>query len=94
MSTYRLLELSEIPNVHFAHDDVLESFEERYDRDHKLRSAMAQSNTDHDPITLIAKLDSGEVVQISSKMIDYGGNFVEVMGGYDIPVKAIVNIEI
>ncbi|NJN42219.1 MAG: hypothetical protein HC811_08355 [Flammeovirgaceae bacterium] len=94
MSNYRKLKIVDIPNVHFAHEDVLTSFEDRYERDHKLRSAMAQSNTDHDSIALIVQLDTGEVVRIKSKMIDYGGNFVEVMGGYDIPLRAILNVEI
>ena len=94
MSTYRKLKISDIPSVHFAQDDVLTSFEDRYERDHKLRSAMAQSNIDHDSITIIAKLDTGEIVRIKSKMIDYGGSFVEVMGGYDIPLRAILNVEI
>lgn len=88
----RKLSLEEIQTQHFAKEDVLTSFEERFERLHKLKTAMALTNTDHDPITLYVKLVNGEVVAIASDLIDLGNDFVEIHGGFDIPLIAIVDI--
>ena len=88
----RKLTLDEIRDQHFAKEDALNSFEERFERLHKLKTAMALTNNDHDPITLYVKLASGEIVEIASDLIDLGNDFVEIHGGFDIPLIAIVEV--
>jgi hypothetical protein len=84
--------LEEIANQHFATEDALTTFEQRFEREHKLRTAMSLTNVDHETITLLVKLSTGEVVQITSNLIDFEDDFVELRGGIGIPLKAIVDV--
>lgn len=88
----RKMTLEEIRKQHFAKEDVLTTFENRFERTHKLKTAMALTNSDHDPISLYVKLDTGEVVEISSDLIDLGSDYVEIHGGFGIPLIAIVDV--
>ena len=88
----RKMTLEEIRKQHFAREDTLSTFEERFERIHKLKTAMALTNSDHEPISLYVKLDSGEVVEISSDLIDLESDYVEIHGGFDIPLLAIVDV--
>jgi hypothetical protein len=84
--------LEEIRTLHFSAEDVLTTFEERFERQHKLRTAMALTNDDHESISLFAVLASGEIVEVTSDLIDYEDDFVELHGGIGIPVKAIIDV--
>jgi hypothetical protein len=84
--------LEDLKNHHFATEDVLSTFDERFERQHKLRTAMSLTNVDHESITLIIKLANGELIEISSDLIDYEDDFVEIRGGVGIPLKAIVDV--
>ena len=84
--------LEEIRNQHFASDDVLLTFDARFERQHKLRTAMALTNGDHENISLFVKLANGDLVEITSDLIDYEDDFVEIRGGIGIPLKAIVDV--
>jgi hypothetical protein len=84
--------LEEITGQHFAAEDVLTTFEQRFEREHKLRTAMSLTNVDHETITLLVKLASGELVEIASNLIDFEDDFVELRGGVGIPLKAIVDV--
>jgi len=84
--------LEEIRHQHFATEDVLTTFDDRFERQHKLRTAMALTNADHENISLFVKLANGELVEISSDLIDYEDDFVEIRGGIGIPLKAIVDV--
>lgn len=84
--------LEEIRHQHFASDDVLTTFDERFERQHKLRTAMALTNADHENISLFVQLANGDLVEISSDLIDYENDFVEIRGGIGIPLKAIVDV--
>lgn len=88
----RKVTLDEIRNQHFATDDVLLTFDDRFERQHKLRTAMALTNDDHENISLFVKLANGDLVEISSDLIDYEDDFVEIRGGIGIPLKAIVDV--
>ncbi len=84
--------LEEIRHQHFATEDVLTTFDDRFERQHKLRTAMALTNADHENISLFVKLANGELIEISSDLIDYEDDFVEIRGGIGIPLKAIVDV--
>lgn len=88
----RKMSLEEIRNQHFTKEDSLTTFEDRFERTHKLKTAMALTNNDHDPISLFVKLDSGEVVVVMSDLIDLGKDFVEIHGGFSIPLVAVVDV--
>lgn len=88
----RKMTLDEIRHQHFSHHDVLTTFKERFERDHKLRSAMALTNSDHEPVWLMVMLANGELVEVSSDLIDYEDDYVEVHGGFGIPLNAIVDV--
>ena len=84
--------LEEIRHQRYSTDDVLTTFDERFERQHKLRTAMALTNDDHENISLFVQLANGDLVEISSDLIDYEDDFVEVRGGIGIPLKAIVDV--
>jgi len=88
----RKVTLDEIRHQHFATDDVLLTFDDRFERQHKLRTAMALTNGDHENISLFVKLANGDLVEITSDLIDYEDDFVEIRGGIGIPLKAIVDV--
>jgi hypothetical protein len=88
----RSVSLEELRQLRFAPQEVLPSFEERLERELKLKSAMALTNAAHEPISLFVQLATGEVVEVVSDLIDLEENFVEVRGGIGIPLHAIVDV--
>jgi hypothetical protein len=84
---------AEMPSIHFAHNDVLRDTEDRQVRNAKLRKAMLISNLEHEDVGIIFQLESGEVIETFSSVIDYADDYVELKGGYTIPVSAIVDVE-
>ena len=83
---------NEIVNQHFAVEDVLSTFEDKFERQHKLRTAMALTNAHHEHISLYVKLANGDLIEITSDLIDYEDDFVEIRGGIGIPLRAIVDV--
>lgn len=90
--TAKKISIEELRDQHFPQEDVLQTFEERFERGHKLRTAMALTNEYHEEIPLIVRLATGEDVEISSSMIDFEDDYVELKGGFGIPVVAIVDV--
>ena len=88
----RKITVEELRNQHFPTRDVLSSFEERYDREHKLRSAMALTNGEHESVWVIIQLASGELVETNSNMIDLEDDYVELHGGVGIPLNAVYDV--
>jgi hypothetical protein len=84
--------LEELRLQRFANEEVLKTFDERFERQHKLRTAMSLTNMDHEKISLIVMLANGELIEIISDLIDYEDDFVEIRGGFGIPLKAIVDV--
>lgn len=82
----------EIRLQRFAPNDVLLTFDDRFERQHKLKTAMALTNGDHETISLFVKLANGDLVEITSDLIDFEDDFVEIRGGIGIPLKAIVDV--
>jgi carbonic anhydrase len=88
----RKITLEEVRQLHFTHDDVLTTFEDRFEREHKLKTAMALTNIEHESIKIIAQLKNGELIEVHSHLIDLEDDYVEVAGGIGIPLKAIVDV--
>jgi hypothetical protein len=89
---FKRITLEEISRTHFSTQDALTTFEQRFERDHKLRTAMSLTNVEHESITLLLKLANGELVQVTSNLVDFEDDFVELRGGIGIPLKAIVDV--
>lgn len=88
----RRISIDELRGQQFAAEDVLLTFEERFEREHKLKTAMALTNADHEEISLFVKLADGEIVEVVSDLIDLEEDFVEVRGGFGIPLRAVVEV--
>ena len=84
----------ELSKLHFGKKDVLETESDRISRNHNLRAATAQTYQDHDEIGIIVKLENGSRVKVLSNFIELGGDFVELRGGFAIPVRAIEDVEV
>lgn len=85
---------AQLSEQHFPDDDVLHTEEERLSRHNDLLAATTETYQDHDDIALIVRLANGKRVEVSSNFIELGGKFVELRGGFDIPVRAIEKVEI
>jgi hypothetical protein len=88
----RKVELSQVQSLHFTNHDALRTPEDRQEREHRLRTAMALTHSDHESIRLVLQLENGELVEIMSDLIDWEDDYVEVHGGIDIPLRAIVDV--
>lgn len=85
---------AELSQQHFSPTDVLANETDREVRHHGLRSATNETYLDHDDITLIVRLADGTRVEVTTNFIELAGQFVELKGGYDIPLRAIEKVEI
>ncbi len=85
---------SEISQEHLPSFDVLVVPEHQAIRNHDLITAMNETNSDHDEIGLIIQLATGERVEVLSNFIEISGDFVQLKGGYMIPVRVIEKVEI
>jgi hypothetical protein len=84
----------EISKQHFAKEDVLNSEEERISRKNDLEAATIETYQDHDEIGIIVRLANGQRAEVLSNFIEVAENFVELRGGFDIPVRAIERVEV
>lgn len=91
---YRRIDAKIIPSLHFAKSDVLVSPDDKREREHQLVSATAITSMDHEEVGLVVQLEDGEIIEIVSDHIEFEREFVELKGGYMIPLRAIVKVEI
>ncbi len=88
----RKMTLEEIRHHRFSEIEVLRTPAERRERHHKLESAMALTNGQHEPVWIHVGLIDGQVVEIYSSLIDLEDEYVEIRGGLGIPLKAIYDV--
>ncbi|GIV36470.1 MAG: hypothetical protein KatS3mg032_0849 [Cyclobacteriaceae bacterium] len=88
----RRVSLDELRQLRFSAEEVLPDKADQFEREHKLKTAMALTNAEHEEISLYVKLADGEVVEVVSDLIDLEENYVEVHGGLGIPLHAIVEV--
>lgn len=84
----------EVSIQHFSLIDVLSTEEERAARKHDLKAATAETYQDHDEIGVIVRLANGRRAEVVSNFIELEGNYVELRGGFHVPVRAIEKVEI
>jgi hypothetical protein len=85
--------VEELTEHHFPKRDVLYTPEAQEARLHDLRTAMVETNDDHDELGIIVRLITGERVEILSNFIELAGDYIQVRGGYTIPIHAIERVE-
>jgi len=85
---------TEISKQHFAVEDVLNSEEEKISRLNDMRAATMETYQDHDDIGIIVRLANGRRVEVMSNFIELEEDFVELRGGFHIPLKVIEKVEI
>lgn len=90
--TIRKMSLEEIRHQHFSTEDVLLTSQEKNARHHKLQSAMALTNAQHEPVWLHVQLADGQMAEIYSILIDLEDDYVELHGGLGIPLRAISDV--
>jgi hypothetical protein len=94
MKDARLINPSDTRLLYFGSQDVLSNNEEKEWRKGKLQRAMIISNCEHVPISLYMQLPNGEKLETESDMIDYADDFVTLKGGFYIPVRAILDVDV
>ena len=79
---------------YFPKHDVLKEEFDRLSRETDLRAATMETYDDHDEIGLIVRLADGRRVEVKSNLIEFDGEYVELHGGFVVPVRAIEKVEI
>lgn len=90
--TIRKIPLDALKGMTFAKGDVFNTFTERFDRLHKLRSAMAYTSGNRDEVWLIVMLENGEAVEVESNIVDLEDDYVELQNEIVVPVSAIYDV--
>ena len=88
------MSIEELLKEHLPTFEVLKDDEQRKVRQHDLNTAMAETQMDHDDIGLIIQLATGERVEVLCDFIEMSGDYIELKGGYTIPVRVIERVEI
>jgi hypothetical protein len=88
------MSVDELGDKHFYTKDVLLDDKKRIERKHLLESAARETQQDHDEIGLWIRLQDGRTVEVFSNFIAVANEFVELRGGYTVPVTAIEKVEI
>jgi hypothetical protein len=88
------MSVDELGDKHFYTKDVLLDDKKRTERKHLLESAARETQQDHDEIGLWIRLQDGRTVEVFSNFIAVANEFVELRGGYTVPVQAIEKVEI
>lgn len=88
------MSVDELGDKHFYTKDVLLDDKKRIERKHLLESAARETQQDHDEIGLWIRLQDGRTVEVFSNFIAVANEFVELRGGYTVPVQAIEKVEI
>ncbi len=78
---------------HFTKHDVLRDEEARRDRIRKLIKAVVISHNEHEEVGIVIKLESGEVIETYSNLIDFADDYAMITGGTVIPLISIVDVE-
>jgi hypothetical protein len=94
MKNARIIEPSDLMQLHFGSQDVLTNKDDQEERKHKLKRAMIISNSEHVPICLYMRLPNGETLETESDVVDYADDVVLLKGGYYIPVWAIIDVDV
>jgi hypothetical protein len=84
----------ELSKQSFPDRDVLYTPEAQEARMHDLKTAMIETGDNHDDLGIIIRLASGERAEVFCNFIEVSDDFVELKGGYMVPVKAIERVEI
>ena len=94
MENARVINPSDVRLYNFGTTDVLLHQNDRDKRKHKLTKAMALTHFEHLAISIFIRLPNGEMLETQSDVIDFADDFVVVKGGYVIPVRAIMDVDI
>ena len=82
-----------ISKEHFPKEDVLKEEFDRVSREVELRAATMKTFDEHDEIALIVRLADGRRIKVKSNFIEFEDEFVELFGGFAVPLKAIERVE-
>jgi hypothetical protein len=77
----------------FRNDVIVEKVLQRI-RQFDLDRALILGNIDHNKVTIIFKTEDGTLLQVKTTIWAVTDEYVCLKGGVNIPIKAIVDIEI
>jgi hypothetical protein len=84
----------EVSRQHFPDRDVLYTPEAQEARMHDLKSAMIETGENHEDLGLIIRLATGERAEVFCNFIEVSNDFIELKGGFTVPVRAIERVGI
>lgn len=94
MEHARVINPSDVRLYYFGSKDVLQTEDERKHRKRKLEQALALTHTQHQQVSFLIQLPTGEILETQSGLLDYADGFVVIRGGYVVPVRAIVDVAV
>ena len=77
----------------FKSEVILEKIQQRL-RKFDLERALVLGNVDHNKVNIIFKTEDGSLLQVNTTIWAVTDDYICLKGGVNIPIKAIVDIEL
>ncbi|QNF33710.1 hypothetical protein HUW51_13635 [Adhaeribacter swui] len=88
-----LVDKEDIPQLKFAHEDVLTDKIEKVKRLHDLKWAAHLGNEYHGKVNILFQTETGDVKRVETTIWAYDQDFVTLKSGTVMPVRCIISIE-
>lgn len=88
------MSMNSIGHIHFSKKDALAEQQARENRQYLLSKAQCLGNLFHQPVNIVYQADNGEIQQVESVVWSVLEDYMQVTGGYIIPVHAVLAVEL
>ena len=88
-----LIEKEVIPQLKFAHEDVITDKMEKVKRQNDLKWAAILGNGYHGKVNILFQTKDGDIKRVETTVWDYDQDFVIFKSGNSIPIRCILSIE-
>ncbi|PSR56326.1 hypothetical protein AHMF7605_23925 [Adhaeribacter arboris] len=88
-----LIDKEVIPQLKFAHEDVITDKLEKVKRLHDLKWAAVLGNGYHGKVNILFQTEDGDVKRVETTVWAYDQDFVTLKSGTSMPIRCILSIE-
>jgi hypothetical protein len=94
MKNITTIQKEQINSLRFFQQEVILEKVLRRIRQFELDRALILGNIDHNKVTIVFKAEDGSLMQVQTTIWAVTDDYVCLKGGINIPIKAILDIEI
>ena len=88
-----LIDKEQIPDLKFAHEDVLTDKLEQVKRMHDLKWAAILGNGYHGKVNILFQTEDGDIKRVETTVWAHDQDFVTLKSGTSMPLRCILSIE-